>query len=445
MKFTHNVGIVVLLGVLASCGPRETILQGPRLGVREALEMPADAPADATQTGQTANAARPITLPAQTTRANWPQAGGNAQHLSGNASFSAQPVQIWAASIGKGDSRKFRITADPVVADGRVFTMDSLSTVMAHSTAGAPLWSVDLTPASERDEDASGGGLAVGGGMLFVTTGFGALSALDPSTGAVIWTQKADAAMTGAPTYRDGLVYAVSRDNRAWAIKAEDGRVQWQLPGTPSPSGMIGGAAPAVNDRLAIFPFGSSELVGALRKSGVRVWGSAVSGQRRGAVYATVTDVTGDPVIDGNTIYVASQSGRTVAMKAAGGQRLWTSEEGAYSPVLPVGGSVFLVSDQGRLVRLDADSGETIWAVDLPYFTKEKPKRHKAVYANFGPVLAGGRLLVASDDGLMRFFAPDSGALLGTVELPGGASTEPVIAGGVLYIVSADGKLHAFR
>ena len=45
----------------------------------------------------------------------------------------------------------------------------------------------------------------------------------------------------------------------------------------------------------------------------------------------------------------------------------------------------------------------------------------------------------------LRSFDPQSGALLGSVEIPGGATTDPVVAVGVLYVVSSRGQLHAFR
>ncbi|SMX34457.1 PQQ-like beta-propeller repeat protein [Actibacterium lipolyticum] len=441
MKLSQGIGILTLVSALGACGERELILDGERFGVRDALLAEGAEGAEAVS----ANVVRPISLPAQQSQTDWLQTRGNAAHRVVHPALGTSLTSTWSVNIGAGDSRKHKITAEPVIAGGRVFTLDSQSRVMAHSTSGAVLWSADLTPATERAEDASGGGLAFGDGRLFVTTGFGALVALDPATGQELWEQKTEAAVSGAPSYRDGLVYVVSRDNRAWAITADDGRVQWQLPGTPSESGMVGGAAPAVTDRLAVFPFGSSEMVATLRKSGVRVWASSISGQRRGRVYTTISDITGDPVVDGNVIYVGNQSGRTVAISASSGERLWTANDGAYSPVFPAGDSVFLVSDQAELVRLDAATGERVWAVELPYFVKEKTKRRKSIYAHYGPVLAGGRLVVASDDGLVRFFSPESGALVGTLELPSGASAEPVVAGSTLYLVTSNGQLHAFR
>ncbi len=438
VKFGQVTSVLALIALVAGCGSDEEILPGERLGVREALGLETAQP-------DPSGTERAISLPAPQAVADMPQLGGNPEHLTPHAALSAQPARIWSTSIGAGNSRRYRITAPPVVAGGVIYTLDARSQASAVSADGKVLWKADLRPDGKRGKDVSGGGLAYGDGRLFATTGYGTLIALDPATGDELWTQKADAAISAPPTYREGMVYFVSRDNRAWAISATDGRVQWQIPGTPAPAAMLGGAAPAVTERLAIFPFSSADLVAALRQSGVRVWGTALAGQRRGAVYAAVTDITGDPVVAGNVLYAGNQSGRSVALDVNSGERIWTAEDGAYGAMLPVGGSVFFLTDQDKLVRLDASDGSRIWSVDLPYFTKKKPKKLKAVYAHYGPILAGGRIWLASDDGWLRGFDPASGALLAEIDLPGGAASRPVVAGGTLYVLSERGELEAFR
>lgn len=442
---------VAIAALLVGCSKREEILPGERLDLRAPLGEAVAT--DGTKAGGTAatpagapvNRAVPIKLPAPVNHAEWTHRNGSPEHRITHPALASTLTHVWSAAIGAGDSRKYRITADPVVAAGRVFTLDAQATVMAHSTSGAKIWARDVTPASDRDGEASGGGLAVDGNTLYVTSGYGELVALDVATGAERWVQKLDAAATGAPTVRGGIVYLTSRDSRAWAIDAGNGRIKWQLPGTPTTSVMVGGTAPAVSDKFAVFPFGSGELVSVFRKGGVRTWASSVSGKRRGRAYAGITDITGDPVISGDVVYAGSQSGRVVALKLSSGERIWTAKDGAYSPVWPVGGSIFLVSDEAKLVRLDAATGERIWAVQLPYYKNEKPRRRKEVFANYGPVLAGGRLIVASNDGLIRSFNPVDGSLVSSIEIPGGATTNPVVAGGVLYVVSTKGQLHAYR
>jgi outer membrane protein assembly factor BamB len=317
--------------------------------------------------------------------------------------------------------------------------------VTAHSTTGAALWQRDLTPASDRSSDASGGGLAAGAGQLFVSSGFGTLTALNPEDGAVLWSQDLDASGAGAPTVYGNLVYLVSRDNTAWALDVKTGRIEWTVSGTPSTANLVGGAAPAVNDRLAFFPFSTDEVTGVFRKGGVQLWNAPVSGQRAGRVYARISDISGDPVIAGNRVYVGNQSGRVVALDAANGERIWTARDGALGPVWPVGGSLFIVNDLGQLVRLNARNGARIWAVDLPLRKERRFGRARSVYAHYGPILAGGRIFVGSSDGVLRAFDPRSGALVEQIEVPGGVATSPIVAGGTLYVVSGRGKLHAFR
>ena len=72
-------------------------------------------------------------------------------------------------------------------------------------------------------------------------------------------------------------------------------------------------------------------------------------------------------------------------------------------------------------------------------------RRQSSIFTHYGPVLAGGRLIVTSSDGLIRQFDPTSGALIGQITLPGGAASGPVVAGETLYVISKTGQLHAFR
>lgn len=447
----RGIGALALLGLLAACGDREVILEGQRFGLRVPLEASAGAETGATValppelSGERVNESRPVSLPAPVANADWTHRAGSPSHLMPHLALSAAPQRVWTANIGAGDSRRQKITAAPVVAGGRIFVMDAANQVSAVSTTGEVLWSADATLPGERAQSASGGGLGYGEGRLFVTTGFGELIALDPATGAVQWRQRFEAPVTGAPTVAGGMVYISARDSGGWAISAADGRQRWVLSGVPSSSGRAAPAAPAVAGDTVYFPFGSGEIVAATAARGEERWTGAVAGRRPGRAVAFIGDITGDPVVAGGVVYAGSAAGRTVALRTDTGQEVWSAPEGAYGPVAVAGGSVFLVSDEARLVRLDAASGAPVWSVGMPLYDRDNPRRQVGIHAHFGPILAGGRLVVVSDDRLIRLFAPENGALAGTVELPSGAAAAPALAGGTLYVVTGNGQLHAFR
>ncbi|KKK67774.1 hypothetical protein LCGC14_2950700, partial [marine sediment metagenome] len=328
MSGSRTTLFALALGVGVGAGSQpELILTGERLDLRG---TPAEQIAPDT--------ARAIAFPGQVEVTRWTHRAAGPDHVLPHAALSATPRLIWSADIGEGEGRKHRITADPVSADGRIFTVDSRARVMAHGLDGRPLWSADLTPPGDGADDASGAGLALAGNRLYVSTGFGGLTALDTATGAEVWRQELDAAATGAPTVRDDLVYVVTRDARAWAVEAANGRVRWTLDGTPSVAGVVDGAAPAVDGRMAVFPFGSTELVAVLREGGTQLWKGNVAGSRLGPVYARIADISGDPVITDGLLYAGNPSGRIAALDPSTGDVVWQARDGAMSPVLVTGG-----------------------------------------------------------------------------------------------------------
>jgi outer membrane protein assembly factor BamB len=437
VKFRSCATVLALTVFVAACD-RGFILEGERFDLR--------APFSETAGVVPENRALPVALPAATANADWTHRLGTQSSRALHPALGGSLQPLWSVPIGQGDTRRHRITAVPVAAGGVIYTLDSLAQVSAVNTSGAVVWTRDLTPAFTRNADsASGGGLAIADGKLFVTSAFGMVWALDLATGAEIWSRRFDAALTAPPTIAGSALYIVGTDGTGWALDAATGKTDWQLSGAPSTASMVGGAAPAVAGDLVLFPTSAGELIAARRDTGQIVWRRAVAGTRIGMAYAAVTDVTGDPVVQGDVIYVGNQSGRMMALDRATGTPIWTAEEATYGPVWPVGGSVFLMSDRNRLVRLDASTGAFVWAQELPLFTQARERRRAAIYPHYGPLLAGGRLIVGSGDGVLRSFDPVSGAPLGEVELRSGAASAPIAVGGTLYVVSRDGRLAAYR
>ena len=432
MTLRVTVAAALSLVLLAGCGRDDVVLPGDRFDIR----------------AQTAaeNQTRPVNLPVARVNADWSHRNGGPGHNIVHPALGPDLSPVFVADIGEGNSKSARITSNPVIANGVVFTVDARARVTATGVDGLRIWSRDLTPGRDNPGDASGGGISVAGGQVYVTTGFGEITALDAATGAEVWVQRLDAPANAAPTVRGDLVYVVARDSTAWALDTGNGRVRWQRSGTPSTANFAGGASPAVSGEFVVFPFPSGEVLATYPRGGLTRWSSVVSGVRVGNAAGVINDISGDPVIMGDRVYIGNFGGRTVAINLRDGARIWTAAEGSVSPVWPVGNAVFLINDINELVRLDANTGNPVWRMALPSFENDRrTSRQKRIIAHFGPVLAGGRLIVASSDGFLRQFDPVSGALLGQIELPGGAASGPVVAGETLYVLSKTGQLHAFR
>ncbi|WP_081962762.1 PQQ-like beta-propeller repeat protein [Paracoccus sanguinis] len=433
------IALTAAVTALGACAEREVVLTGTRLDPRAVVSPEGPAVVEGGAVTTTA-----LRLPAPRS-VEWTTRGANPAHLIPHATLGAGTTRVFSAPIGQPAGKRHRITADPVVAGGRIFTMDSRARVTATALSGGTAWTADATPPGENPDSASGGGIAYEGGRVYVTTGFGELVALDAASGAVIWRQRVEAPVGGAPTVQNGTVYVVARNATGWAVRAADGKVLWTVSGIAGPSGVTGVSAPAVDGDLVVFPFASGQLLAVDTATGLERWSGQVAGTRRGRAIAFIRDLTGDPVIAGNVVLAGSSSGRINAFDRTTGVELWSEKDGANSPVLLAGGSVFAVNDQAQLVRLDAATGGRIYATKLPLYTTLRVRKQDDIVAHYGPVLAGGRLFVASSDGVLRVFDPASGAEVGQAAIPGGAATAPVVSGGTLYVAGRDGNLHAYR
>ncbi|MFK7876480.1 MAG: PQQ-binding-like beta-propeller repeat protein [Paracoccaceae bacterium] len=431
-------GAVLSAFLLSACNDGNEILVGQREELRDVLQ-------DADSAVVVENTERAISLGPATSNANWAQFFGSPAVRTAHPALSAAPSLAWRNDIGQGNTRKLRISADPVVGGGRIYTLDAGAQVTATSPAGATLWTRNLAPSIEGAGDATGGGVAYADGRLYVGIGFGTLTALDAGTGEVVWTQNLDASATGAPTIAGDLVYLAAGDDTGWALNKDTGRVAWQIGGAQDVNNVLGAPSPVVTQDLAIFSFGAGDIQAVFRRGGLRRWDANVVGERRGFALSKIGDITAPPVVDGTQVYVGNQSGRVAALSLGNGSRIWTANEGAIGPIWPAGDSVFFVTDRNELVRLDASDGSRIWGVRLPNFVKDRPRRRSEVFAHFGPVVAGGRVVLTSSDGVMRSYDPKDGTLLGRVEIPSGAATAPALAGGSLYLVNTKGELLAFR
>lgn len=437
---------------VAGC-EREVIFEGLREDLRSPGFDTTDPDAMAAATARAAadaagfeNLSRPASLGGQVQVASWTHRAANPAHDLPHATLAAAPAVVWTARAGAGNDGEHRVTAEPVFDGARVFTMDAGVTVSAHGLGGDTAWSSDLTPPGERAGEGSGGGLALAGGTLYATTTYGELVALDAATGALKWRQKFDAPVHGAPTVSAGKVFVSTAASVAYAVTADNGRIAWRRAGVPSARGMSGTAAPAVSGNLVIYPLANRSMVAMDIGSGDVRWVARVAGGRPGTARSAIRAVTGEPVIDGGLVFAANASGRAVAVGINDGKTRWSADEGAQGTMAVAGGSVYFVTDQAKLVRLSAGNGTKVWEVELPRYVKsDKPRRLKEIYPAYGPVLAGGKLWVASGDGYVRSFNPTDGAALGAVALPAGAASRPITVAGMMLLIDTKGELVALR
>lgn len=434
--------LTLLCAVLSACSlfsddEKDPPLKGERISV---MQLQKDLEPEK---GQVA-ALDPITLPDIFENAFWPQAGGYPNHALQHVGFGADiPRKIWSTSIGEGANEGLPLVSVPVIADGLVFTLDTSTNVRAFTLSkGKRLWSENLRP-KEEDEEVVGGGLAYSEGVLYVTTGFANVIALDAKTGQEIWAVALQAPARAAPTIHKGMAYIATLDNKVVALNAADGAIIWDYQGIGETAGLLGAAAPAASDDAVIAAFSSGEIFALRPSNGSVIWGDNLAPPLRVGGVAGLSDIRALPVLDQGLVIGMSYAGRIAAIEAQGGQRVWQRDFGGAETPWISGNTIYVLTKENQFLALARDSGIIRWITQLEKLKDSSDKSTPQIW--LGPILAGGRLIVVAQSGLIAEYNPLDGTFIRTTKIGKTIALTPVIAEKTLVLLAADGTLLAYQ
>ena len=379
-------------------------------------------------------AAKPIALPPPVANAAWSDPGGTPSNSLGHLAIGERVNKSWRVDIGTGSSSSGRLSAIPIVADGKVFTLDAGGTVSAFSTAGGSrVWSTSVTPKNEKRAEGFGGGLALDSGRLYVTTGYGTVVGIDPGKGSVLWTQKIGEPVRSSPTAAGGKVYFVSTDSVLHCLDGNDGQELWTAKGVPEPATLLSNVSPAVGQGVVVAAFPAGDIAAYQVGSGQPAWRDTLSRTSETTAAGILADPS-RPVIDRGVVFVVGHGGRMIAVSESSGERLWTRNVTSTQMPWSAGDAVFVVDVNGKLMALARADGKVRWITQLPGKGRWN-----------GPVLAGGKLWVVSTEGSLLAVDARSGQVTSTTPLGSKVFVSPVVAGGRMYILADNAMLMALN
>ncbi|MCB1546706.1 MAG: PQQ-binding-like beta-propeller repeat protein [Hyphomicrobiaceae bacterium] len=400
-------------------------LPGKRIAVLDAPDKVGSelAPAD-----------KPIALPVAQTNPDWTQPGGTPTNAPGHLMIGATLRTVWSADVGTGSSSYGRLTASPIVADGRIYTLDAAGRVSAFSTTGAAIWRVSVSPSNERAREGYGGGLAAEGGRIYVGTGYGIVVALEARTGKKLWEKNLGVPVRTSPTAAGDKLFVMTAQGRFYCLSGADGSEVWTFRGLPERMSILANVSPAVDGETVIIPYPSGEVVALKVSDGQQLWTESLSGSTRSTSGLAAISDAARPAIAGGTVYAVGHGGRMLATSQRSGELIWSANIASIQAPWVAGGSVFVVDINGRLMALSRQDGKVQWTTKLP---GDKTWS--------GPVLAGGRLWLTSSKGRVISVDAMTGKIGAQLSVGQPVFIAPVVAQGRMYVLTDKARLIALN
>ncbi len=215
--------------------------------------------------------------------------------------FSLEGNQLWQLEVGPYSSKEGFGASPLIMEDAVIVAADNVNhswITSVHRMTGEILWRTARGPGTSY---ASPAVISYAGEPLIVMAGLNKTVAINPASGAEVWTLPGPDLSASTPTAGDGMLFVTgcTQDSGVFGIRLSDPpQIMWQQPiKAEVPSPLYADGLVYIAQDLGIMQCLEAD-------SGIQVWR-----QRLGS------NVTASPVLSGDHLLVSLEDGRTIILK----------------------------------------------------------------------------------------------------------------------------------
>ena len=452
-KLVYKTNLLLPLALLSACSNKK-----PIVGERESIVV-----SSVDERRKFDFDESPVIIDTEQKNSNFMQNYMNSSHSYRPLNFAGSFQKVWSAQLKRGAGDSLKITASPVVADGRVFCMDADGRVYANAQkTGARLWEVSTT--LPKKDGQLGGAMAYHRGRLIVTSSFSECFSIDPTDGKILWRINLPAPCKGdGITVADGKAYILCSNSKLQVLDVTTGKLIWSHSGIVAESSFIGSAAVAVSDGLVFVAYPSGEIHALLQETGESIWDTIFSKASLIDTAHSFIHPRACPVVKDGIVYFSSASCKTYALDIKTGNTVWEREFGSVQTPIVSGNSIFIFKGSSEIVCLNNKTGALRWASVLDnsakmakatsgdWFSKTLGKLLSKNNHNigdwYGQLLVSGHILMLSPNGRAMLLSASDGKIVKSAMLKTGGtiSVNPVVASSTMYVLDDGGTLSAYQ
>ncbi len=345
----------------------------------------------------------------------------------GNLASTVNLVEDWSVAVGKSSKTNTYLKLKPIILGNIIYIAHPFGAVQAvDKTTGHILWTKLINKGIVS-------GPAVAEGYVAVGTNRSSVILLRQSDGVELRRFKVSGDVFSKPGIKHNKVIVKTIDGNLYAFDLKTGEKIWvSQHGAP---GLIlkASSSPVFVDNLVIVGFSDGKLDAIDIETGSVVWQRSIAFASGSSDIERLVDIDADPIIRGDTAYLASYQGYVGALSLASGQFIWRKPASVYKNLKLDTHTLYVT-----------DSNDVIWAIDRQNgHVKWKQLALKARGLT-EPTLMGNRLIVGDKTGYLHVIATQNGALISRKQLSAAIDIAPAVAGNSIYVMTANGKLNRF-
>jgi len=306
---------------------------------------------------------------------------------------SIQPKVMWSYKIGAAEDYDFAAATE----SGSVYVASASGEIAKLDAGnGKPAWRIS---AGEK----LSGGVGLGPDLVLVGTPKGQVIAYNQS-GKLLWKSKVSSEVLSVPRVDDGVVVVRCGDSRIFGINAADGARKWVYE-RATPALSLRSSAGVVVDGGAVYAgFAGGKLIALRAEDGKVIWEVSVAQPKGATEIERIADITSLPVVDGPLVYAVAYQGKVAAVDRAAGRVAWSRDISSYTGLNMEVARVYVTHTGGAIYALDFSTGKTYW--------RQGELLNRRLTA---PLPMGGVIAFGDIQGYVHFLDREDGSFSGRV------------------------------
>jgi len=270
--------------------------------------------------------------------------------------------------------------------------------------------------------------------MLLLATADAKVVAIEAQTGHALWETKASSEILAPPIGEQGIVLVHAIDGSVSALEAQKGALLWRVEQSTPSLTLHSSSAPVIAGDTVFVGFSTGKLIALNLQTGLIEWERIITLPRGRSELQRMIDITADPVVIDNRVYVVNYQGKLAAVDIHSGDLMWERDISAYQNMAFDEEHLYITDNDYHLWAIDQESGATLWK------SKDLAQRYIT-----NPAVVEGKIVVGDQGGYIHFISREDGALLSRMHVATKFYQGPVVRDKAFWINAQNGKVVAIQ
>ena len=305
------------------------------------------------------------------------------------------PKIVWQANMG--ESQEYDFT--PAVDAGMVYAASATGDIAKIDAAsGKEVWRVNAG-------ETLSGGVGLGPNLVLVGTPKAYVIAYDQS-GKLLWKSKVSSEVLSIPQVSDDLVIVRAGDSRIFGLSAKDGSRKWVYERVNPPLSLRSSAGVVAADGAVYAGFAGGKMIALRAEDGKIIWEVSVALPKGTTEIERIADITSQPVVDGPLVYAVAYQGKIAGVDRATGKVVWNRDISSYTGLNAEDARVYVSHAFGAVYALEYSNGKTFW--------RQGSLKNRLLSA---PLPLGEVIAVGDVEGYIHFMSREDGGFVGRINV----------------------------